>query len=54
MIQSATTGESGAQRVNEKRDKAQWQEDQARESEEMEGTRGGKRQRGRDMVSRAD
>lgn len=26
----------------------------ARESEEMEGTRGGKRQRGRDMVSRAD
>lgn len=24
------------------------------ESEEMEGTRGGKRQRGRDMVSRAD
>lgn len=26
----------------------------ARESKEMEGTRGGKRQRGRDMVSRAD
>lgn len=33
MIQSATTGESGAQRVNEKRDKAQWQEDQESKSE---------------------
>lgn len=40
MIQSATTGESGAQRVNEKRDKAQWQEDQASKSEREWGDGG--------------
>lgn len=60
MIQTTATGrgERGAQRVNEKRDKTQWREAQEGEREgereEMERRRGGKGQRGRDMVSRAD